>query len=584
MKKTQKQSELIEAFAAWKKSFACVGLFSFFINILVLVPSLYMLQVYDRVLASRSEETLLMLTSIVGVLFITMGLLEFIRSRILVRLGNRIDIHFSGRIFDSIFALANKYPSQATTQAISDMTHIRQFMTGSGLFAFFDAPWLPIYIFVLYLFHPAFAIFGMVAALLLLAITCLNEFTTKKKIEDANALSRKSTRFVSHNLQNSEVVHAMGMLGNVKRRWLERHMKFLVIQSHASDEAGKWSNLIKILRTIFQSLILGLGAYLAIRSEVSPGMMIAGSIVLGRALAPLDLLINTWKGFVTAREGYHRLNALFAEFPVGSKPMSLPDPVGNISFENLMVVPPQGTKPSIMRLSMKLNAGEILCVLGPTAAGKSSLARAALGIWPLVSGQVRIDGAEIGQWDRQELGRFLGYLPQDIELFEGTIAENIERFGEHDAQAVVEAAKKAGVHEMILHLPDGYDTLIGAGGATLSGGQRQRIGLARAIYKKPVFVVLDEPNSNLDEVGEKALLEAVAALKKEGTTVMLITHRSSILAIADKIALLAAGELKLFGTRDEVLSKLVPQSSPPSMSSPTNRRGFPASVTMNSQG
>lgn len=557
MKKDVKKSELTEALVALKQSFIVVGFFSFFINLLMLVPPLYMLQIYDRVLASRSEETLIVLTFIVVVMFVTMGLLEFIRSRILVRLGNRIDMHFSSRIFDALFELANRYPGKASTQAISDMTHIRQFMTGNGLFAFFDAPWLPIYIFVLYLFHPLFALFGIIAAVVLLIIAILNEFNTRRNIEEANEMSQKSIRFANNNLRNSEVIHALGMLSNIKNRWLERHTNFLVLQSEASDKAGKWTNLSKVMRMGFQSLILGLGGYLAIQSEISAGMMIAGSIILGRALSPLDLLINGWKGFVSAREGYNRLGILFEEFPIKEKPMPLPDPIGNISLENLVVVPPQAEQPSIRGLNMKINAGEIIGIIGPTAAGKSTLARAVLGIWPLINGKVRIDGAGLEQWDREVLGKFIGYLPQDIELFEGTISENIERFGEKNPQAVVEAAKKAGVHDMILHLPHGYDTLVGVGGATLSGGQRQRIGLARALYNNPVFIVLDEPNSNLDEVGEKALLVALVKLKKEGITVMLITHRPNILGITDKIAVLAEGELKMYGPRDEILAKLM---------------------------
>ncbi|MCK4974613.1 MAG: type I secretion system permease/ATPase [Sulfurimonas sp.] len=556
MSKNVKKSELLEALTILKQSFIVVGFFSFFINILMLVPPLYMLQIYDRVLASRSEETLIVLTFIVVVMFITMGLLEFVRSRILVRLGNRIDMHFSSRIFDVLFELANKYPGKASTQAISDMTHIRQFMTGNGLFAFFDAPWLPIYIFVLYLFHPLFALFGITAAVVLFIIAILNEFNTRKNIEEANEMSQKSIRFANNNLRNSEVINALGMIGNIKNRWLERHINFLALQSDASDKAGKWTNLSKVMRMGFQSLILGLGGYLAIQSEISAGMMIAGSIILGRALSPLDLLINSWKGFVSAREGYNRLNILFGEFPLKEKPMPLPDPIGNISLENITVIPPEGEQPSIRGLNMKINAGEIIGVIGPTAAGKSTLARATLGVWPLVNGKVRIDGAELKQWDREVLGKFIGYLPQDIELFEGTISENIERFGEKNPEAVVEAAKKASVHEMILHLPHGYDTLVGVGGTTLSAGQRQRIGLARALYNNPIFIVLDEPNSNLDEVGEKALLLAIIKLKKEGTTVMLITHRPNILGITDKIAVLAEGELKMYGKRDEILSKL----------------------------
>lgn len=560
MIKTLETSELLKVLRSYKRTFVFVGLFSFFINLLMLVPPLYMLQIYDRVLSSRSVDTLMMLTLIVIVLFITLGGLEFIRSRILVRLGNRLESQLSARVFDAEFALANKYPGSASNQALSDLMNMRQFMTGNGVFAFFDAPWLPIYIFVLYLFHPLFALFAIVTTIILIAITLLNEFTTSKRLEEANNMHQQSMRFVNHNLKNHEVIQAMGMLGNIRKNWFDRQMRFLTTQSDASDNAGKWSNLSSIFRKASQSLILGLGGYLAINAEISAGMMIAGSIIMGRALAPMDLLINSWKGFTLAKQGYTRLNTLLEEFPEQTEPMSLPNPKGEIEMESLVVVPPQSTQPSLKGVSMRIEIGDIIGVVGPSAAGKSTLARAVLGIWPLHRGKVRIDGAELDQWDRERLGMSVGYLPQDIELFEGTISENIERFGEHDPEVVVKAAQKAGVHEIILHLPDGYNTMIGPGGLTLSGGQRQRIGLARALYGDPVFVVLDEPNSNLDEFGEKALLEAIIKLKQEGTTVMLITHRTNILSVTDKIAVLALGELKLYGPRDEILAKLMGNS------------------------
>ena len=581
-------SELASAVKGWKRTFIYTGFISFFINLLMLVPPLYMLQIYDRVLASRSEPTLLMLTLIVVVMFVTMGLLEFVRSRIMIRLGNRFDVAFGGRLFDALLEFAGRYPGRKTTQALSDLAQIRQFVSGNGLFGFFDAPWLPIYIFVLYLFHPLFALFAVVAALILIAVTLLNEYGTRKRLEAANAAHHGAVRFVGHNLQNAEVILAMGMAQDIKARWLQRQMRFLTLHSEASDRSGQWSSLSKTLRIMFQSLILGLGAYLAIYSEVSAGMMIAGSIIMGRALAPLDLLINSWKGFSGARQGYRRIDALLREFPLRPEPMALPDPKGEITLENLVVVPPEGAQPSVRRLSMKIAAGEVVGVVGPSAAGKSSLAKAALGVWPLLHGKVRIDGAELDHWPRERLGRFIGYLPQEIELFEGTVGENIARFGDHDAEAIVEAAKMTGIHEMILQFPRGYDTVVGVGGLTLSGGQRQRIGLARALYKKPVFVVLDEPNSNLDEAGEKALTEAVATLKEAGTTVLLITHRLPILQSADKIAVMAAGELKLFGERDEVLRKFgAMQTSQQARQMAPARQGRPVigtNITMGNPG
>lgn len=552
-------SELKQIILKSKKSFFFVGFFSLFINLLMLTAPLYMLQLYDRVLTSRSEDTLIVLTLLVIILFSTSALLEIVRSKILVRVGNKIDGMLSNRIFNSLFELANKVPGKASSLPFSDLTQMRQFMTGNGVFAFFDAPWIPIYIAILFFFHPLFGYFAILAALILIAITVINEKVSKKKLEEANQLNRKSTTFIDANLRNSEVVHAMGMTENIRERWLEKYYSFLHAQTDASEKSGIWSNISKTLRMLFQSLMLGLGGYLAIQMEVSPGMMIAGSIIMGRALAPLDLLINSWKQFSSARVSYYRLEALLKDFPEKEKPMELPAPKGEISLEQIMVVPPNAKAPSLKNVSMQVNKGDVVGVIGPSAAGKSSLARAILGLWPLVNGKVRIDKADIQHWDKELLGQHIGYLPQDIEIFEGTVAENIARFSDVDSKKVVEAANLAGVHELILKLPNGYDSIIGVGGATLSGGQRQRIGLARALYNNPVFVVLDEPNSNLDESGEIALVKAINQLKTKGTTVLLITHRPSVLQVTNKLALLQDGILQMYGDTKEVLAKMTAQ-------------------------
>ncbi|MEA3554319.1 MAG: type I secretion system permease/ATPase [Campylobacterota bacterium] len=549
-------SELKEAILTSKKSFIIVGFFSLFINLLMLVPPLYMLQLYDRVLTSRSESTLIMLTGIVVVLFITMALLEIVRSKILVKVGNKLDSLLSQRIFDSLFDMANKHPGKASSMPLTDLTQVRQFMTGNGLFAFFDAPWIPIYIGVLFIFHPMFGYFAIFAAIVLVIFTILNEYSTKEKLGEANSLSRSSTLYVDSNLRNAEIINAMGMKSNIRGKWEEKYHGFLNAQNDASNKAGVWTNISKSTRMLFQSLMLGLGGYLAIHDEVSAGMMIAGSIIMGRALAPLDLIINSWKGFSGARTSYHRLNALLADFPKDKEYMELPAPVGEVLLEGVVVVPPGAKQPSIKGISMQINKGDIVGIIGPSAAGKSSLARVILGLWPLVQGKSRLDKADIYQWDKEHLGKYIGYLPQDIELFEGTVSQNIARFNEVDAQKVVEAAKKAGVHEMILRLPDGYDTRIGAAGATLSGGQRQRIGFARAIYDNPVLIVLDEPNSNLDDQGEAALVNAIKNLKENNTTVVIITHRPSILQVTNKIAVVKQGILELYGNSNDVMSKM----------------------------
>lgn len=560
---------LKSALSESKKSFYFTALISLFINLLMLVPPLYMLQIYDRVVASRSEETLLMLTLIVVALFLVMGVLEFIRSRILIRIANSVDTRLSDRLFTTMFTLANRFPSRTTAQPLNDLGQIRQFLAGTPLFAFFDAPWIPIYIAILFLFHPWFGIFGIFAVILVAILTVVNESRTKARIDSANKMFQSSQNFIVSSLRNSEVIEAMGMHEQIHHRWKERYLTFLHDQSYASDEAGVWSNLSKLSRMLMQSLILGLGGYLTITSQVTPGMMIAGSIILGRALAPLDLMTATWKQFTSARLSYARLTKLLEDFPLLDPPTALPEPKGLITLEHLTITPPEAKLPSLNNLSLTIAAGETVGVIGPSAAGKSSFARALLGIWKPLSGTVRIDGAQIEHYDRAFLGKHIGYLPQDIELFEGSVSENIARYATPDPQKVIEAAMLCGVHDMILRLPQGYDTPIGIGGAALSGGQRQRIALARAVYDYPRIVVLDEPNSNLDDVGERALVNAIIELKKRSITVILVTHRPSILGITDKILLLRDGVLQIYGNRDEVLTALSQKNISSSESNPS---------------
>jgi len=575
------RTELHKALKATKRSFIFVGLFSFVINILMLTPALYMLQVYDRVMQSRSIETLILITLIVVALFVVMGLLEIIRARVLVRVGNRLDMQLNGHLFDSIFYIAKLNPASATAQPISDLTKVRQFLTGNGVFAFFDAPWFPIYLFILYLFSPWLALFAFLASLIIMAITLVNDFTTKKKLAEANELHGKAQNFISRNLQNAEVVHAMGMHVHLKDHWLKRHLKFLATQSEASDIAGKWSNTSKTLRQMFQALTYGIGAYLAIMGDISDGMIIAGAVLMGRALQPLDLLTNSWKQFVDSKMAYQRLNRLLAQVPEIPETMSLPAPKGEIRLEAVTVVPPGAKTPTIKGINMLIPAGSTVGLIGPSASGKSTLARAILGVWPLANGKVRLDGADIHQWDNVELGQYIGYLPQDIELFEGTISQNISRFGELDSDEIVKAAQLAGVHEMILRLPNGYDTHVGPGGATLSGGQRQRVGLARALYKRPKLIVLDEPNSNLDDIGEKALLNAILQMKQLKSTIILITHKTNILTAVDNIAVLQDGVLSLYDEKNKVLQALQQKAQAASQQpDPKQQGGQGASVKM----
>jgi len=550
------QTELEQALKECKRGFLSVGVFSLFINLLMLVPAVYMLQVYDRALGSRSVDTLILLTVVVVGLFVTLALLQMVRSAILVRVGNNIDKKLGEKIFSSMFKQAIDKPDRQSAQPLTDLTTLRQFLTGQGPIAFFDGPWLPIFVAVLFMFHPWFGVFAIVAALILLGLAYANEKMTGKMLAEAGQASIQSTQYASSCLRNAEVVHAMGMESNLKERWAARHLDFLLNQGDASDRAGVLTNASKTLRMMFQSLILGLGAYLAIQQEITPGMVIAGSILMGRALAPLDLMIGSWKGFAGARSAYGRLQELFRSYYSESRSMPLPEPEGSVSVEALVVVPPGAQAPALRGVGFGLNKGDMLAIVGPSAAGKSSLARAMLGVWPLANGTVRLDGADIHQWEKSQLGPHIGYLPQDIELFEGTISENICRFGRLEPEKVVAAAKLAGVHELILRLPNGYDTSIAVVGGVLSGGQRQRIGLARAVYGVPSLVVLDEPNSNLDDQGEQALLLALEELKRREVTVVLITHRKPILRLVDKMLVLSDGQVAGFGQRDDVMRAL----------------------------
>jgi ATP-binding cassette subfamily C protein EexD len=549
-----------------KGSFIAVGFFSMFINLLMLVPAIYMLQVYDRVVTSGSESTLVMLTLIMVLLLTTMGGLEWVRSRMLVRISANIDQQLSKQVYNVSFKQA-LYTGGSNNMAlpIKDLTGLRQFMTGSGLFSFFDAPWIPIYLAVMFAFHPWFGWAGVFSAILLASFAIINEKQTSGLLKEANKESSQASSTVSKTLANAEVIESMGMLDALRERWQAKQDQVIYKQAVASDKAGNITSLSKITRTIVQSLILGLGAYLVIQQEITPGLMIAGSILLGRALAPIDQMIGAWKGFINARGQYHRLNEMFEKVPQEQETMSLPKPKGFLTAEGITVIPPGSRVPVLSGVSFAAKPGEVWGILGPSAAGKSTLARALLGIWPTAAGKVRLDKADIFTWDRQALGPHIGYLPQDIELFDGAISENIARFGEVDPIKVVEAAKDAGVHEMILSFPEGYDTKIGAQGGILSGGQRQRIGLARALYGAPKLLLLDEPNSNLDDVGEKALGVALQKLKARGATTFIISHRVSILAHVDQLIVLSNGKVQLCGPRDTVLAKLKQQPTAPAV-------------------
>lgn len=562
------RSELAQAIIYCRDSFKSAAFFSLFINMLMLFPAIYMMQVYDRVLGSNSTSTLLMLTLLAVLLFAMLGALEWIRSQVLIRVSTRFDLLLNERLYRVLFRQALVSGGKSSAQPLSDLLALRQFLTGQGLFAFFDAPWLPIYIGLLFLFHFWFGVVAVVSAILLILLAIWNERATHDDLDQANQISVESANITARNLRNAEVVHALGMLPALMARWKAKQKNLIILQALASEKGGLISALSKTYRVTMQSLILGLGAWLAIDKQISPGLMIGGSILLGRALAPIDLMIGSWKQFLTARTAYARLNTLLANFPVEADRMPLPPPKGALRAEQVVVAPPNSKVAVIKGVNFAIEAGTFVALIGASASGKSTLVRALLGIWPAAGGSIRLDSADVSQFDRALIGQYIGYLPQDIELFDGTIAENIARFGEVDANHVVDAAIAAGVHEMILRLPQGYDTEIGGAGGALSAGQRQRVGLARALYGNPVLVVLDEPNSNLDDVGEQALAQALLKLKQRGCTVIVITHRVGILSIVDRIMVLNEGALVLDGARDEVLAKLNQRPAPPPQGKP----------------
>jgi ATP-binding cassette subfamily C exporter for protease/lipase len=550
------KNEISEALVSFKSAFRTIGVFSAIINLLMLVPSLYMLQVYDRVLQSQNTTTLLMLTFLMLGAYVFMSALEFIRSFILIRVGAKLDMRLNKRVYTAAFEQNLKQGGGVAGQSLQDLTNLRQFITGNGLFAFFDAPWFPIYLAVIFMFDLYLGIFAVIAVIIMVTLAFVNEKVSKKALQEANTMAVASSNLATNNLRNAEVIEAMGMLPNLMGRWFKLQGKFLQLQGEASEKSGIVTAASKFVRVSIQSLILGLGAYLVIEGRISPGMMIAGSILLGKATGPIDQLIGVWKQWSSVRSSYERLNDLLSNNPERVAGMSLPKPKGNLRVEDVTASPPLSKKLVLRSVTFQIEAGDVLGVIGPSGSGKSTLARLMVGVWPAAMGKVRLDGADIYAWNKDQLGPHIGYLPQDIELFSGTIAENISRFGEVDAEKVIAAAQLAGVHDMILHFPQGYDTPLGDGGAGLSGGQKQRIGLARAMYDDPSFLVLDEPNSNLDDSGEYALLMAINTLRQRGKTIVLITHKTSILSVTNKVLLLNNGDVQAFGLRDQVFAAL----------------------------
>lgn len=566
--KKSKNTELRQVMRSLRGSFIVVGIFSFVANMLMLGPAIYMLQVYDRVLASRNEWTLLMLTILVVGAYVIMAGLEFLRARILIRVGAQMDETLSERVYNSAFRQRLRVMSSDARRYFSDLSTVRQFLTGNGLLIFFDAPWVPVYLIAIALLHPMLGWLGLGAAIILLIMALATEWATRRALSQASEVALKANHQATRNLENAEIIEALGMLSRLRNRWQENQQQQVGLQAVASDRSSVVSSTTKFVRVTVQSLMLGAGAYFVLQNELTPGAMIAGTILLGRALAPVEQVIGNWKNFVGARGAYHRLDQLLEAHPATGDVMELPAPEGRVSIESLVGGSPTSERPILKGVALDIEPGESVGMVGPSASGKSTLARMLMGVWRPMNGVVRLDGANVADWNKEELGPHVGYLPQDIELFDGSVAENIARFGEVVAEKVVEAARLAGVHELILALPNGYDTVIGAEGITLSGGQRQRIALARALYDSPAFVVLDEPNSNLDDVGETALIEALEALKQRGVTMIVITHRTRVLSVVDRLVVLKDGTVQADGPRDDVMAafagkaKLAPPQAP----------------------
>ena len=556
-KKTALQTEVGQTLYTSKRAFIGVAVFSAFINILMLTGPLYMLQVYDRVLASSSMPTLVWISVLMAVLYAFMGFLEFVRSRVLVRIGDKLEKDLGKRTF-SIWLKQGLYGKAGQRhRPLQDLGSLRQFFSGAAPATFFDIPWAPVYIAVMFMLHPLLGYAGIVGAVVIFILAYFNEKTTRQPMQDANSLKIKGQMFAESTHRNADAVTAMGMGPHMQARWGEYAQRASEQTVIGSDRAGGLTSASKAFRMFVQSTILGLGALLAIQQIITPGAMIAGSIIMGRALAPIQMALGQWRGFIASRQAFNRLNAFYEMIPEDEESLSLPTPTGKLSVENIVAAPPGSQQAVLMGLNFELKPGQGLGVIGPSASGKSTLARMLVGIWMPQKGAVRLDGATFEQWNREELGPYIGYLPQEVELFDGSIGENISRFNpEATAEDIVLAARRAGVHDLILRLADGYDTRIGEGGAVLSGGQNQRIALARALYGDPVLVVMDEPNANLDAEGDAALTAAIADLRRREKTVVVMAHRASAIAAVDQLLMLKDGKQLAFGPKEDVLREM----------------------------
>ncbi len=561
-----RRSELGEALRACRNAFIGVGIMSCMINLLYLTGSIFMLEIYDRVLPSRSVPTLVGLVVLAGGLYVAQGILDLIRGRILVRIGTALDEALSGRVFETVVRLPLVAGGRSEgLQPLRDLDNIRSFLSSLGPSAFFDLPWLPFYLAICFAFHVLIGVTALVGAIILVTLTILTEFLTRRPAREAMTFAARRNDLAAASRRNAEVLAAMGMSRRLTARWSVANEDYLTGNQRTSDVAGGLGAIAKVMRMTLQSAVLGVGAYLVIHQEATAGVIIAGSILSARALAPVDLAIAHWKGFVAARQSWQRLNRLLGALPARNAPTRLQAPAKRLSVESIGIAPPGDQKIIVQDVSFALEAGNGLGIIGPSGSGKSSLVRALVGVWQPVRGKVRLDGAALDQWSPEVLGRHVGYLPQDVELFAGTVAQNICRF-DPDAisENIVAAAREAGCHDMIVKMSEGYDTQVGEQGVSLSAGQAQRVALARALYGEPFLIVLDEPNSNLDTEGDEALTRAVRAARERGAIVVVVAHRPIGIEAVDMLLVLKEGRMHAFGPKDQVLGQVLQRVAPPS--------------------
>ena len=566
----QKQNSLQQAYRKYRMAFAATLIFSMFTNLLMFVGPIYMLQIYDRVLSSRNSTTLIALTVIAVCLLMAYGLLEFTRSKLLVRAGLQFDEVLAHPTFHLVVKQQTAMPGSGAQIALNDIDKVREFLTGQGILSFFDAPWVPLFLGLCFAFHPWLGMVATLGALVIFALALANEFSTRGTLAEAGRAGNGASHFVSTTMLNAEVIRALGMEKPLSKRWETQHNEMLDHQATASGRGGVVVSASKFVRMSLQVAILAVGAYLAMMQEISPGIMIAASIVMGRALAPVEQAVQQWKQFVGARQSHARLKKLFGSIAPDEDRIEMPEPKGDLRVEQLFGTVPGGREPVLRNINFEIKAGEVLALIGPSGSGKSTLVRHIVGATAPASGAVRLDGTEIQHWDPEQLGKHLGYLPQDVKLFRGSVGENVSRFQEDATdEETVTAATLAGAHEMVQQLSDGYGTDVGDNGNYLSGGQRQRVGLARAVYREPCLIVLDEPNSNLDNHGEQALAKCIQTLKERGKTVIIVTHKTGLLALSDKVLMLVNGSVEKFGPTKEIFQpKAQPSADPKELPKP----------------